>query len=69
VDLNRGWHADSYRGVSRLSAYGTPDGRRAAIVRIPERRATIIVLTNDDSANAKGIADEITSRLLTATMR
>lgn len=69
MDLNRGWHADSYHGVSRLSAYGTPDGRRVAFVRIPERRATIIVLTNDDSANAKGIADEITSQLLAAKMR
>ncbi len=69
IDLARGWHADTYKGVARLSAYGTPDGRRAAFVRIPERRATIIVLTNDDSADAKRMADEITNRLLIANAR
>jgi hypothetical protein len=67
VDLTRGWKAESYGGVSRLSAYGTPDGRRSAFVRIPDRKATIIVLTNDDSADAKRIADEITSRLIAKT--
>jgi hypothetical protein len=69
VDLTRGWKAESYGGVSRLSAYGTPDGHRSAFVRIPERRATIIVLTNDDSADAKRVADEITNRLLIAKTR
>ena len=69
IDLSRGWKAESFGGVSRLSAYGTPEGHRAAFVRIPDRKATIIVLTNDDSADAKRIADEITSRLLSAKTR
>ena len=69
VDLTRGWKTESYGGVSRLSAYGTPDGHRSAFVRIPERRATVIVLTNDDAADAKRIADEITNRLLNAKTR
>ena len=69
VDLTKGWQTDTYRGVSRASAYGTPDGHRSAFVRIPDRRATIIVLTNDDSADAKRIADEITNRLLIAKTR
>jgi hypothetical protein len=69
VDLTRGWKAESYGGVARLSAYGTPDGHRSAFVRIPDRRATVIVLTNDDSADAKRIADEITNRLLIAKTR
>ncbi len=69
MDLTRGWQSDTYKGVARLAAYGTPDGHRAAFVRIPERRATIIVLTNDDSADAKRIADEITNRLLTSKTR
>lgn len=69
IDLTRGWRGDTYRGASRLTAYGTPEGHRAAFVRIPERRATIIVLTNDESADAKGIADEITNRLLIAKTR
>jgi len=69
IDLARGWHADTYKGVARLTAYGTPDGHRSAFVRIPDRRATIIVLTNDDSADAKRMADEITNRLLIAKVR
>jgi len=69
IDLTRGWQSDNYRGVSRLSAYGTPDGHRSAFVRIPERHATVIVLTNDDGADAKRITDEITSRLLNAKSR
>ena len=69
IDLARGWHADTYKGVARWSAYGTPDGHRSAFVRIPDRRATIIVLTNDDSADAKRMADEITNRLLIAKAR
>jgi hypothetical protein len=64
IDLNKSWEADAYRGVSRFSAFGAPDGKRAAFVRIPDKHATIIVLTNDDRADAKGIADKLTDRLL-----
>jgi hypothetical protein len=64
IDLAKNWEPDAIRGVSRLSAFGAPGGKRAAFVRIPDKHATIIVLTNDDSADAKGIADKITNRLL-----
>jgi cyanophycinase len=64
VDPTKGWQSDAYRGVARLTAYGAPGGKRAAFVRVPEKRATIIVLTNDETADAKGIADKITDRLL-----
>jgi cyanophycinase len=63
-DPAKGWTADSYRGLTRLSAFGTAAGQRHAFVRIPERRATVIVLTNDESADAKGLAERITERLL-----
>ncbi len=63
-DANKGWSADTYRGVSRYTAFATPDGKRAAFVRVPDKRATVIVLTNDDTADAKGIADRIIDRLL-----
>ncbi|MEP6495363.1 MAG: cyanophycinase [bacterium] len=63
-DANRGWQADTYRGVARYRAFGLPQGKRGAFVRLPERQATIIVLTNDDSADAAGIAERITDRLL-----
>ena len=45
IDLTKGWTADTYRGVARLSAYGAEGGKRAAFVRIPDKHATIIVLT------------------------
>jgi cyanophycinase len=68
-DANRGWQSDVYRGLSRFSAYGLPNERRSAFIRIPEKRATIIVLTNDDSVDAKAIIDAITDRLLFARSR
>lgn len=63
-DSARGWQSDVYRGVSRFSAFALPNGKRAAFVRMPEKHATIIVLTNDDSVDAKTITDAITDRLL-----
>ena len=42
---------------------------RSAFVRIPEKRASIIILTNDDSAAAKVIADKITDQLLAGKQR
>src|SRR5262245_56283021 len=64
IDYSRGWQTDSYKGASRLIAWGTAGGKRAAFVRIPDQRATIIVLTNDDSFDAKAAVDRITDRLL-----
>jgi len=66
-DPSKGWQSDTYKGVTRYSAYGAPGGKRSAFVRIPDKKATIIVLTNDDSADAKGIADKLTDRLLFST--
>jgi cyanophycinase len=64
IDLTKGWEADSYHGLSRLRAFASPGGKRAAFVRVPDKHATIIVLTNDESADASGIADKIADRLL-----
>jgi cyanophycinase len=64
VDYTKGWTADSYRGATRLAAYATADGRRAAFVRVPERRATIVILTNDAEAGARGMAAQLLDRLL-----
>lgn len=69
VALTRGWTADTYKGQSRLSAYYAPDGKRAAFVRYPDADATIVVLTNDDAADAKGLADRIADRLLFAKQK
>jgi cyanophycinase len=64
VDYTRGWSADSYKGVNRLAVWGTPDGKKAAFVRIPDKKATIIVLTNDDSFDAKSVVDKISDRFV-----
>jgi len=50
--------------VNRLSAWGTADGKKAAFVRIPDKKATIIVLTNDDAFDAKSVVDKISDRLV-----
>jgi hypothetical protein len=68
-DPAKGWTKDTYRGLTRLSAFGTADGKRHAFVRIPERRATVIILTNDESSDAKGLAERIIERLLSRTAR
>ncbi|HEY2027534.1 MAG TPA: Type 1 glutamine amidotransferase-like domain-containing protein, partial [Gemmatimonadaceae bacterium] len=64
ADYTKGWTSDSYKGVTRLASYATPDGKRAAFVRIPERRATVIVLTNDAGADARGLSERILDQLL-----
>jgi cyanophycinase len=64
VDATQGWVAETRRGVTWLSAYGAKGGKRAAFVRIPSRQAVVIVLTNDDAADAKGIAGKIAERLV-----
>ena len=64
VDYAKGWTADTYRGVQRFSAFGTAAGKRTAFVRFPDRKAVIIVLTTDDAADAKGMAEKIAERLL-----
>ncbi len=63
LDYTLGWNADRVRGLTLLSAYGTSDGKRNAFVRIPDRRATIIILTDGAQVDAKGIADRIAERL------
>jgi hypothetical protein len=67
VDAATGWQADTVAGARRLSAFATADGRRGAFVRIPERRTTIVILTNDATAGARAMADAIARRLLGAS--
>ena len=59
-----GWRADRYRGLSRLSAFGTPAGMRHAFVRLPEARVSIIILTDRDDVDARALAERIAERLL-----
>lgn len=66
VDVTRGWSKEIHGDVSWLTAYGAAGGRRAAFVRAPSEKAVVIVLTNDDSADARGMATKIATRLLSA---
>jgi hypothetical protein len=59
----RGFATDTVRGLRRQSAFGSADGRRAAWIRYPERRTTILILTSDDAADARGMAQRIADRL------
>ncbi len=64
VDLSAGWESDNRAGAARLSAYAVAGGKRSAFVRLPDRHATIVVLTSSDSADVKRIVDALTDRLL-----
>jgi len=63
-DYSKGWTADTYKGETRYSAYASPDGKRAAFVRLPNRHTTIIILTNDAGADARGMAQKIQDEVL-----
>ena len=63
-DYSKGWTADTYKGETGYSAYATPDGKRAAFVRLPNRHTTVIVLTNDAGADARGMAQKILDEVL-----
>lgn len=64
ADYTRAWTVDTYKGVTRVAAYATADGKRAAFVRVPERHATIVILTNDANADARGMAEKILDQML-----
>jgi len=63
VTTVRGFTTDNAFGMRRQSVYGAANGHRSAWVRYPERRATIIVLTNDDAADAKDMESRIAAKL------
>ncbi|HEX6967001.1 MAG TPA: Type 1 glutamine amidotransferase-like domain-containing protein [Gemmatimonadaceae bacterium] len=63
VDVTRGWTRESHGGTTWLTAYAAAGGKRGAFIRIPDAHAVVIVLTNDDSADAKGLATTIAERL------
>jgi CubicO group peptidase (beta-lactamase class C family) len=59
-----GWFVDTYRGARRWRHTGETSGFRNAILRFPERRLTVIVLTNRSSGEPQAIAEHIADRLL-----
>ncbi len=63
IDRARGWEVDEVNGATRYRAFAATGGRRSAFVRIPERRITVIVLTNDEGADAKAISEQLLEHL------
>ena len=66
VDLRRGWSPDTNRNVERQKVSARTGGKRGVFVRVPDRKLTVIILTNDDSADANGMANRILERLRSA---
>jgi cyanophycinase len=64
LDVTLGWQRDSYRGKTRLSLFGTNDGKRNAYVRIPEASISIIILTDKDDWDARAVAQRIIDKLM-----
>lgn len=54
-----GWQLNTYRGLQCVSHSGTTIGFRNFIARFPEKRVTVIVLTNRSSPIPSKILDEI----------
>src|SRR5678810_100599 len=46
IDAATGWETETASGLTRLAAYGADGGLRSAFIRVPDRRAVVIVLTN-----------------------
>ena len=64
ADYAKGWTSDTYKGSKRLAAYATSDGKRAAFVRLPDKQVTVIILTNDATADARGMAERLLDGLV-----
>lgn len=63
-----GWFVDTYRDVRRWRHTGETSGFRNAIQRYPERRFTVIVLTNRNGGDPATLAEQITNLLLFSTV-
>lgn len=59
-----GWFVDSYRNERRWRHTGETSGFRNAIQRFPDRRFTVIVLTNRNAGEPSGVAERIADALL-----
>jgi len=59
-----GWFVDRYRGEQRWRHTGETSGFRNAILRFPEKRLSIIILTNRSSGEPQAIAERIADRIL-----
>lgn len=61
-----GWFVDQYRGIKRWRHTGETSGFRNAIMRFPDQRLTIVILTNRSSGEPQALAERIADHLLPA---
>jgi CubicO group peptidase (beta-lactamase class C family) len=59
-----GWFVDTYQGERRWRHTGETSGFRNAIQRFPDRRFTVILLTNRSSGDPGAVAERIADLLL-----
>jgi len=59
-----GWFVDTYRGERRWRHTGETSGFRNAIQRFPDRRFTVVVLTNRNGGEPGTIAERLADLLL-----
>jgi CubicO group peptidase (beta-lactamase class C family) len=59
-----GWYIDEYRGLRRIRHGGTTVGFKTEILRFPERRFSVIILTNRGDANPEDLALRIAGMIL-----
>ena len=64
-----GWFVDTYRNERRWRHTGETSGFRNAIQRFPDRRFTVIVLTNRNGGEPAVIAERIADALLFGAAR
>ncbi len=55
-----------YHGTARFSAFGMAGGKRDAFVRMPDKHIAIIILTNDEAADVRSMADRIAEQLVSS---
>jgi CubicO group peptidase (beta-lactamase class C family) len=59
-----GWFLDPYQGQSRMWHTGTTKGFRTVIERFPERRVTVVVLSNRTDLDVAGLALRAADRVI-----
>jgi len=59
-----GWGIDEYKGHRRVSHGGATCGFRTAIMRFPDERVTVIILTNRREATVERLAESVADMYL-----
>ena len=55
IEYGFGWFLDEYRGLKQISHSGDSIGFRTQIVRLPEKKFTVIILTNRNEPDSSGL--------------